>query len=479
MHSRHIVQDAQEAKKGKKKKRKGKKGEDKGQEEELPPAGAAAEHSSPQDSRDDSADGHSAAVITESSPEAQSASKSVEKKGQAMLHSAQKANVNTVDTCSEDPKAAANKHSMSRGGAHGDASVVARDEVRAMPSSVRAESEGESKEGAPSPMRLQVKGAPGKAGKGAAADSSRVKGEWVPLPGQSEPFKQSVDWQAAGGRKAKRQMAGIAGGNAGSQHASDTAAAHQARLLRPQPAGRGAQGEARGAVPAKPSNGLAKTSVTSVHNNGRQEQAGSGAISHAAGTKGKADIAKVAKAAPAQGRYSSPSKSARQPAALPEQPGRGKKAEDSVARGALPVSFADMARPAKALQAAPASQPLPPEMSPAVVPAQKIRPQPRSGAVARPVHFAHPPAAAAAAAAVPAHDLSPAAATAPVASMEGAAAGPWHAAAAQPTQQPRREPPDNCPPQLESSAGLPGGLLGVLRPVTSGLDFALLWNRLI
>ena len=480
MHGSHIVQDAQEAKKGKKKKkRKGKKGEDKGQEEESPATDAPAELSSPQDSRDDSADGQSAAIIKDSSPEAQPASKSLEPKGQAMLYSAWKANVNTVDTCSEASKAPASNHSMSRGEANGDASVVAKGDGHAMHSPVRANQEGKSKEGTPTPMRIPIMGAAGKAGQGAAANCGSVKGEWVPLPGQSDPCnKQSVDWQAAGGRKVKRQTAGIAGGNASLQHAPDVAAARQARLLRPQPAGRGAQGEPRGAVPAKPSNGLAKASVTSVQSNARQEQAGSGGISHAAGTKGKADIAKVAKAAPAQGKHSSPSKSARQPAALPEQPGRGKKSEDSAACGALPVSFADMARPAKALQAAPASQPLLPEASSAAMPAQRVRPQPRSGAVARPVHFAHPPAAAAAAAA-PAHDLSSAAATAPVASMDGAAAGPWHAAAAQPTQQPRREPPDICPAQLESRAGLPGGLLGMLRQVPSRLDILLLLDRLI
>ena len=474
MHSPHIVQDAQEAKKGKKKKRKGKKGEDKGQEEDLPPAGADAERSSPQDSRDDSANGPSAALTKESSPEAQPASKSVEQKGQAVLHSAQKATVNTVETCSEDSKAAANNHSMSRGEAHGDASVVARDDVRAMPSSVRATPDGESKEEAPFPTRSQVKGAAGKAGQGAAADCGRVNGEWVPLPGQSEPSKQSVDWQAAGGRKAKRQTAGIAGGNASSQRAPDTAAARQARLLRPQPKGRGAPSESRGAVPATTSSAPAKASVTPAQSSAQQEQARNGAISHAGGTKAKTDNAKLVKAAPAQGKHSSPSKPARQPAALPEQPGRGKKSEDSAARGALPVSFAEMARPAKALQAAPASQPLPPGASPAVVPAQRVRPQPRSGAVARPVHSAHPPAAAAAA---PAHGSSPAAATAPVASMVGTAAGPWHAAAAQPYQQPWREPPDICPAQLENSAGLPASLLGVLRQVPSRLDILLLLDR--
>ena len=441
-----------------------------GQEEESPPAGPAAERSSPQDSRDDSADGQSAAVIRESSPEAQLASESVEQKGQSMLHSAEKATVTIVDTCSEDSKAAANSHSMSKGGAHVDVPVVARAEIRAMPSSVRAKSEGESKEGAPSPMRSQVKGAAGKAGQGTAADCSRVKGEWVPLPGQSEPVKQSVDWQAAGGRKAKRQTAGIAGGNASSQHAPNAAAARQARLLRPQPKGRGAPSEPRGAVPATTSSAPAKASVTLMQSSAQLEQARNGGISHAGSTKAKADTAKVAKAAPAQDKHSSPSKSVRQPAALPEQPGRGKRSEDSAARGALPVSFADMARPAKALQAAPASQPSPPEMSPAVVPAQKIRPQPRSGAVARPVQYAHPSAAAAAAA--PAHGLSPAAATAPVASMKGAASGPWHAAADQPTQQPRREPPDICPAQLESSAGLPGGLLGMLYPAPSWPDIS-------
>ena len=152
MHGSHIVQDAQEAKKGKKKKkRKGKKGEDKGKEEESPATDAPAELSSPQDSRDGSADGQSAAIIKDSSPEAQPASKSLEPKGQAMLYSARKANVNTVDTCSEASKAPASNHSMSRGEANGDASVVAKGDGHAMHLPVRANQEGKSKEGDANP----------------------------------------------------------------------------------------------------------------------------------------------------------------------------------------------------------------------------------------------------------------------------------------------------------------------------------------
>ena len=456
MHSSRVVQDAQEAKKGKKKKRKGKKGEDKGQEEEASAAGAA-ERSSSQDSRN-YASAWSAAITKESSPEAQAASKPTGERGQALLHSAEEAKVDSVDTSGADSKAAANNHSINRRGAHGDASMMVRDDVQAVPTPVRGTAAGESKKGVPSPARSQVKSAAGKAGQNAPADCGRVKGEWVPLPGQSNPFKQSIDWQAAGGRKAKRQTAGNAGGNASLQQAPDTLAARQARLPRPQNAGKGAQGEPRGTAPARTSNALAKASVTSAQSNARQEQAGSW------GMKSKADTAKAAKAVPAPGKHSSPSKSSREPAALPEQPGRGKKLDDSIACSALPVSFADMARPAKGLQAAPAAQPLPPEAPSAVVPAQRGRSGPSSGAVARPVQYGHSPEAAALASA---YGLSPAAATAPVVSMKGPATLPWLAAAAQPTQQPQREPSDICPAQLVSSAGLPGGLRGMSCPVSS------------
>ena len=461
----NFVQDAQEAKKGKKKKRKGKKGEDKGQEEESPAAGASAEPGSPQDSTDN-ASAQSAALRNESSPQTQAASRLTGERGQAMLPSAQEAHIHSDDACSVECKAAANTHSMNRGGAHGDPSMVVRNDAHAVPSSVRAPSEGDSKKGVPSPTRSQVKGAARKASQGALADCGGVQGGRVPLTGQTEPSKQSFDWQAAGGRKAKRQTAGNAGGNASSQ--PDTAAAHQARLSRSQPAGKGAQGEPRGTVPGEPSNPPLKAFATSVQSSARREQAGRQGNSHAGGTKGKADTGKVAKAAPAQGKQFSPSKSARQPAALPEQPGRGRKSEDSVASGALLVSFADMARPAKAPQAAPVSRPLPLEAFPAAVPTQRVRPQPRSGAVARPVQCGHAPAAAA-----PAHGLSPAAAASPAACMKAAAPGPWLSSAVQPSQPSPGQPSDISRAQLVSIVGLPSGLQGMPCPYLCWLGMIL------
>ena len=372
------VQDAQEAKKGKKKKRKGKKGDEMMLQEKSSPAGSAltdTQVSSPEESSQNT--GLRPDELSEEAlPEVEAPSKPDMQISQKKLSTAEQAGKNVSDAQTVATKAIASPGATeaTAAGASDSASLtqINDDVSAALPSKKLLKDE--STKVPPSPQRNHVKGPGRRAAHGSPAGNSSNKSEWVPVPGQPDPLEHKAEWQAAGGRKAKRATGGkpTDSGTNTAQQAPEAAPAHQPKLPKPQKAGKGVQPEAQGGH-SKGVDPTAKMMPAPGRSSGREEQTGPRQPSQAA-AKGKASARKAGKAGAAEGKHTSSTKAARVAPVIPEQQSRSTKLAETKAPTCPAMSFADMARPARAPQAGTADLPAPAGASGGPVPAQKGRP---------------------------------------------------------------------------------------------------------
>lgn len=443
-----LVQDAQEAKKGKKKKKgKGKKGEGKGTEDESA-APAAATSTQASDAKPE----------MESAPRGQASPDAApfDKPGQqSITESAVKA-----QEASED------------GTGRGDVKEPSAHAPEAMPASSKTSPRHESKKPLPLPQKTHTTSSLGRrAVNGSPASSANARSEWILVPGQQDPLEQKAEWQAAGGRRIKRATAGKAHDASGAPQppAPEPVAlsSHQPRAARPQKGTKASmQPEAKGAAGAKGSDGAgtcpaAAPSTAKSH----EDQLGQA-------PKGRAATGKAARPAPAEGKQRlSPSKPSRYPpAAAAGQPGRSRKQSDhslSKAVPSAPISFADVARPARASQPGAAAPAASANAAASSAPAQ--RPRPRPAQQATPVNCqAHdsqpaPPARPSVPAPAPLpwpNTLQTKTPSAPVASMVGrknAGMGPWQAAPARPMPQDTQAGPASRPSMQPAPPAQPAG----------------------
>ena len=373
-----VVQDAQEARKGKKKRRKGKKGDERALQETSSPSGSAltdTQVSSPEESSE-STGLQPHAPLEEALPEVKAPSKPDEQISQKKLSTAEQAGKNVSDAQAVATKATAGPgaaEATAAGASDGASLTQISDDVSAALPSKKLPKD-ESTKLPPSPQRNHVKGPGRRAAHGSPAGNGSSRSEWVPVPGQPDSLEQKAEWQAAGGRKAKRAIAGKPAdtGTNTAQQAPEAASAHQPKLPKPQKAGKGAQPEAQGGH-SKAIDPTAKTMPAPSRSSGREEQTGTRQPSQAA-AKGKASARKAGKAAPAEGKRTSPTKIARDAPVIPEQQSSGTKLAETKAPSGPAMSFADMARPARAPQTGTAGVPAPASASGSPVPAQKGRP---------------------------------------------------------------------------------------------------------
>lgn len=322
-----------------------------------------------------------------------------------------------------------------------------------------------------SPQHNHVKAGGRRAAQSSPAGSAGARADWIPVPGQPDRLEQKAEWQAAGGRKAKRTTSGKPDEGVTSQQAPEAAPARPAKLQKPQKPAKGAVAETRSSMPEK-TDGAGKGVAAPGRANCREERARPQPSGQApAGAKGvKANTGKAARAAPPEGKRLSPSKAAREPPVAAEQPGRRRKHEESQpAHGAPPISFAEMARPARSSQPVPSSQPTapiqpaPPAAAAPPVAVQKSRPVQASAPVMRPVQNSHhqvvkPPAATAAPGPGPVFTMEAKSVPMPAPSRRDTAApGPWPAAAGPPAQDSQARPQSSQPAVSTAQGSAPSG----------------------
>ncbi len=240
----------------------------------------------------------------------------------------------------------------------------------------------------PSPQRNNVRGTGRRAANVSPAGNGSIKTEWVAVPGLHNSPEQKAEWQAAGGRKAKRSTAGKASDSAPTQPPPEPAPMRQAKLPKPAKPSKAAQIDSQAGGHSRASEPTPKT-IAAPRSVSRDEQpAPRQPIQTAA--KGKASMGKTTKAAPAEAKRVSPVKAARELPLTPEQQGKTRKAEGSQNPAGSSLSFADMARPPARTSPAGGQAPSAPAgTSASPAPAQEARPGQSSSPATRPVPASH------------------------------------------------------------------------------------------
>lgn len=335
------MQDAQEAKKGKKKKGKKKKGEDRAPEEgDSPPDASSpdAHQSSLQTGKGD-ADLQLDLPPEEALAEPKVPSKLAQHRNQDKLSRADSATVIKSSTGVDAPQARGKEAGnaaapLRQKDENGSAALLSSDSARVDSAKVPR-----------SPQRNHVRGAGRRAANVPPAGNAGTKVEWIAVPGQHNALEQNAEWQAAGGRKAKRSTAGKANGSMPPQPTPEPAPARQARLPKPCKPSKGAQPDSQASPHSRASESTLKPAAAPSLSS-RDEQPVPQQTSQAA-AKGKASTGNTAKAAHAEGKRVSPTKAARDLALAPEQQAGASESEGSHYPAGSTLSFADMARPAR------------------------------------------------------------------------------------------------------------------------------------
>ena len=385
------MQDAQEAKKGKKKKPKKKKGEDRAPQEDESPSGASlaeAHHSS-------LPNGNQGAALKPDQPSAEGHAEAELPSKLTSHHKEEKLGRAESDSVNVSTEQAVMRSSSSTdvpntsGAEAGSTAAVLRQKGKGVSAALssKASPRAEITKVPPSPQRNHVRAAGRRAVDGSSAGTGGSKLEWVSVPDHN-PLEQKAEWQAAGGRKAKRSTAGKAYDSAPLQPVPEPAPANLAKMPKAARAGKGAQLAAQASGHGEEVRETAAKTLAAPRSSSRDEQPGPGQPSQGA-APGRATIGKAGKAARAEGKRMSPTKATRDAATAPEQQGRVRKASERQVPGGATLSFADMARPAAALKLGEQASSAPAGHTPNPMPAQEGGPGQGSAQMTQSVPASH------------------------------------------------------------------------------------------
>ena len=385
------MQDAQEAKKGKKKKGKKKKGEDKAPEEESPSGASLTDtRQSSLQNGDEDADLQPDLQSEETPVTAEASSKPAQPCSQETLSTAESASVNATKGHVDSKPSTSRIAAQGTGKAADNAAVPLRQTDGHGPAATSSKQSPklDSAKVPPSPQRNSVRGTARRAANLSPAGNAGARTEWVAVPGSQNSPEQKAEWQAAGGRKAKRSTAGKPIESAPPQLPSEPAPMRQAKLPKPAKPSKAAQPDSQASGHSRASESTPKT-IAAPRSGSHDEQPVLRQPSQAA-AKSKVITGKAAKAAPAEGKRVSPVKAARELSLTPEQQGKARKAEGSHSTGGASLSFADMARPAgRPSQAGGEAPSMPAGPSASSAPAQEGQPGQSPSPAIRPMPASH------------------------------------------------------------------------------------------